>query len=58
MGIPTLKQYIDEYVQRMGTQPINNWEFYVAFICFRFAAILQGVYKRAQQGIVVLNHGL
>ena len=50
MGIPTLQQYIDEYVQRMGLSKIDNWEFYVAFICFRFAAILQGVYKRARQG--------
>ena len=29
---------------------IDNWDFYVAFNFFRFAAILQGVYKRAITG--------
>lgn len=50
LGIPRVEQYIKEYCQRMGTDSVGNWEFYVAFICFRFAAILQGVYKRALQG--------
>jgi aminoglycoside phosphotransferase (APT) family kinase protein len=34
----------------MGLENIPNWNFYVVFSMFRFAAILQGVAKRAQEG--------
>ncbi len=30
--------------------PIPHWNFYLAFSCFRFAAILQGVYRRGLEG--------
>ncbi|MEL0036902.1 MAG: phosphotransferase family protein [Gammaproteobacteria bacterium] len=50
LGIPTEKQYIDTYCQRMGIAAIENWSFYLAFSFFRLAAIAQGVAKRAQQG--------
>ncbi len=50
LGIPTEKQYIDTYCQRMGIAAIDNWSFYLAFSFFRLAAIAQGVAKRAQQG--------
>ena len=29
---------------------IKNWSFYIAFNCFRFAAIAQGVLKRHLDG--------
>jgi len=31
-------------------QGIKHWEFYLAFSFFRFAAIVQGVKKRALEG--------
>ncbi|XP_019621730.1 PREDICTED: acyl-CoA dehydrogenase family member 10-like isoform X1 [Branchiostoma belcheri] len=50
LGIPSDRQYMEEYCQRMGEPPVANWDFYQAFSFFRVAAILQGVYKRATQG--------
>lgn len=50
MGIPSERELVDMYCRRMNIPVIDNWDFYVAFNFFRFAAILQGVYKRAISG--------
>ena len=50
LGIPSEEDYVGLYCQRMGLENIANWNFYVVFSMFRFAAILQGVAKRAQEG--------
>jgi aminoglycoside phosphotransferase (APT) family kinase protein len=50
LGIPGEGEYIDQYCRRMGWQGIDNWSFYLAFSFFRFAAICQGVKKRALDG--------
>ena len=50
LGIPSEEDYVGLYCQRMGLENIPNWNFYVVFSMFRFAAILQGVAKRAQEG--------
>jgi aminoglycoside phosphotransferase (APT) family kinase protein len=50
LGIPSEEQYVARYCERMGLDSIANWNFYVAFSAFRFAAILQGVKKRAIDG--------
>jgi len=34
----------------MGIDKIHNWSFYLAFSCFRLAAITQGVAKRGADG--------
>jgi len=49
-GIPTEADYVAQYCQRRGIDPIPNWNFYLAFSFFRLAAILQGVLKRAIDG--------
>jgi len=51
LGIPTEKAYVARYCERAGLPAIDNWAFYLAFSFFRFAAILQGVLKRALDGI-------
>ena len=38
------------YCKRRGLDGIPDWEFYLAFSYFRFAAILQGVLRRALDG--------
>ena len=39
------------YCKLTGTADISkHWNFYLAFTFFRVAAILQGVYRRSQQG--------
>ena len=50
LGIPTEKEYIENYCQKMNIDSIDNWSFYLAFGFFRLAGIAQGVYKRSLQG--------
>ncbi|XP_050408394.1 acyl-CoA dehydrogenase family member 10 isoform X1 [Patella vulgata] len=49
-GMPSVEDILHQYCQTMKIPPIQNWDFYLAFTFFRFAAILQGVYKRAVSG--------
>ena len=51
LGIPDEPEYIRRYVERTGRPAIENWNFYLAYNLFRIAAILQGVYKRATEGL-------
>lgn len=50
LGIPTEKEYVARYCEKMGIEKIDNWAFYLAFSFFRLAAIAQGVAKRALDG--------
>jgi aminoglycoside phosphotransferase (APT) family kinase protein len=50
LGIPDEQQYIDMYCRRTGRTGIGNWNFYMAYNCFRLAAIVQGIMKRAVDG--------
>ncbi|MCK7597515.1 phosphotransferase [Microbulbifer sp. CAU 1566] len=50
IGIPGEREYVASYCKRMGLKEIPHWNFYLAFCFFRFAAILQGVKKRALDG--------
>ncbi|WKT59438.1 phosphotransferase [Microbulbifer thermotolerans] len=50
LGIPSEREYVARYCERMGIGGIDNWAFYLAFSFFRLAAIIQGVAKRAQDG--------
>ena len=50
MGIPEEGDYVARYCARTGRTAIPDWDFYLAFSMFRLAAILQGVWKRAQDG--------
>ncbi len=50
LGIPSEEEYVAQYCRRMGLEEIPNWNFYMVFSMFRFAAILQGVKKRALDG--------
>lgn len=53
LGIPGEQDYVARYVQRTGRAPIaaSDWNFALAYNLFRIAAILQGVYKRATEGL-------
>ncbi len=50
LGIPTEDEYVAAYCARRGLDGIPHWNFYLVFGFFRFAAILQGVGKRALDG--------
>jgi len=58
LGIPTEAQYIARYCERTGRSAIEHWDFFLAYNLFRIAAILQGVYKRATEGIASSNNAL
>ena len=49
-GIPTEAEYVADYCRRAGIAEVPDWTFLLAFSFFRFAAIAQGVYKRALDG--------
>ena len=58
LGIPTEAQYIARYCERTRRGSIAHWNFYLAYNLFRIAAILQGVYKRATEGIASSDNAM
>lgn len=50
LGIPSEKEYVAMYCERMNIEKIDNWSFYLAFSFFRLASIAQGVARRAVDG--------
>lgn len=50
LGIPQAKEYERWYSERTGRSDVPHMNFYLAFSLFRMAAILQGVWRRAQEG--------
>lgn len=48
--VPNEAAYVQAYCDRSGIASIPHWEFFLSLSFFRFAAILQGVYKRALDG--------
>lgn len=50
LGIPDEADYARLYCERVGRDDLPRWNFYMAFSLFRVAAILQGVWRRAQDG--------
>ncbi len=58
LGIPSEQDFIRRYCSRTGRQGIEHWNFYLAYNLFRIAAILQGVYKRALEGLASADNAL
>jgi aminoglycoside phosphotransferase (APT) family kinase protein len=50
LGIPDEDAFIATYCRHAGRARIDDWPFFLAFSCFRMAAITQGVYARGLQG--------
>jgi aminoglycoside phosphotransferase (APT) family kinase protein len=50
LGIPDEGEYVAAYCRNTGRAAIADWEFYMAYSLFRFAAICQGIAKRAIDG--------
>ena len=50
MRIPSEAEILRRYCELRGIDAIDDWSFYLAFSLFRFAAILQGVFKRGLDG--------
>jgi aminoglycoside phosphotransferase (APT) family kinase protein len=50
LGIPSEADYVAAYFRRTGQRRPEAWDAYIVYGMFRIAAILQGVFKRAQEG--------
>jgi aminoglycoside phosphotransferase (APT) family kinase protein len=50
LGIPSMDSYIDEYCRRLGISELPYRHFYLGFAQFRYAAMIQGILKRAAIG--------
>lgn len=50
LGIPTMDDYIAAYCRNAGIGEIPHWRFYLGFAQFRYAAMIQGILKRATIG--------
>ena len=49
-GIPTEAELVAQYCHYSGRDAIPDWNFYLGFSLFRYAAIVQGVHYRGLQG--------
>jgi aminoglycoside phosphotransferase (APT) family kinase protein len=58
LGIPDEAAYVRSYCERTGRAAIEHWDFYLAYNLFRIAAILQGVYHRATEGMAASETAL
>lgn len=50
LGIPSLERHLQSYNRRFGALQLENWAFYLGYSQFRYAAIIQGILKRARDG--------
>jgi aminoglycoside phosphotransferase (APT) family kinase protein len=50
LGIPSMADYVDDYVTRTGLDPRPHLPAYLAYNFFRIAAILQGIIGRVRDG--------
>lgn len=50
MGLPAEEVLLNRYCEKTGRNGIPEWPIFLAFACFRFAGIVQGVAARAAQG--------
>jgi aminoglycoside phosphotransferase (APT) family kinase protein len=49
-GVPSEEEHLDTYCRLTGRETLPDWNFYVAFAMFRFAAICQGIMGRVVAG--------
>ena len=50
LGIPTEAEHVAAYCRHTGRATIADWDYYIAYNCFRMAAIVQGIARRAELG--------
>lgn len=50
VSLPTEREFVEAYCQQTGRSSIDHWNFYMAFNCFRLAAICFGIKGRIRDG--------
>ena len=58
LGIPSAEAYVARYLERTGFTIQGDWNFYLSYNLFRIAAIMQGIKKRALDGIASNSEAL
>jgi aminoglycoside phosphotransferase (APT) family kinase protein len=58
LGIPSMEEYIERYRRRRGLASLPDMTFYIGFAQFRYAAMVQGILKRAHVGNNASRHML
>ena len=58
LGIPTEAEYVAAYCRHTGHAAVGHWDYYLAYNFFRFAAIAQGIRKRAELGTAAAVNAL
>jgi aminoglycoside phosphotransferase (APT) family kinase protein len=56
LGLPSMADYVDDYVARTGLDPRPHLNVYLAYNFFRIAAILQGIIGRVRDGTATSEH--
>jgi aminoglycoside phosphotransferase (APT) family kinase protein len=56
LGIPSMANYVDDYVARTALDPRAHLDTYLAYNFFRIAAILQGIIGRVRDGTATSEH--
>jgi aminoglycoside phosphotransferase (APT) family kinase protein len=56
LGVPDESAFVARYCELAGRGAIDHWAFYMVFVMFRSAAIVQGVYKRGLDGNASSEH--
>ncbi len=54
-GLPTENELLDHYRIASGREHLDDWPLFLAFSCFRYAAIVHGVAARAVLGNISSN---
>ena len=49
-GVPSEEAHLETYCRMTGRVSLPDWDFYVVFAMFRFAAIFQGIMGRVVAG--------
>ena len=55
-AFPDEARFVARYCELAGREAIEHWAFYMVFVMFRSAAIVQGVYKRGLDGNASSEH--
>jgi len=56
MGIPEMDDHVAAYCKYAGLNEVPDWQYYMAFMLFRHAAISLGILTRAEQGTAASAH--
>ena len=57
-GIPSEEDYVSKYCERVGSNAIDHWDFYIAYNMFRLGGILQGIMGRVKDGTASSPHAV